>query len=115
MSWLLPQLVSLFFYEAQSSCLEPAVCFSPSFYHCQFFEIFLENLSLLINLFFSPIALIYDCVNVCVCVCVCVCVTKCHRLEGMVCVCVCVCVCLCVCVYVCVCMCVCVYVCNQVS
>ena len=36
----------------------------------QFFQIFLENLSLLKNLFFSPIALMYDSVDVCVCVCV---------------------------------------------
>ena len=46
-------------------------------------EIFLENLSLIKNRFFSPIALMYD--SVCVCVCVCV----------YVCVCVCVCVCMC--------------------
>ena len=35
---------------------------------------FLENLSLLKNIFFSPTALIHDCVCVCVCVCVCACV-----------------------------------------
>ena len=41
-----------------SSYLEPAPCFRPSFYLCQFFQIFLKKLSLLRNLLFSPIALI---------------------------------------------------------
>ena len=67
---------------------EPAPCFCPSFYLCQFFQIFLEKLSLLKNTFFSPIALIYDCV----------CVRTCVRACVRVCVCVCVCVCECACV-----------------
>ena len=82
----------------------------------QVFQIFLENLSLLKSLFFSPIAVIYT--TLCVCVCVCVCVRACVRVCvcvvcGCVCVCACVCVCVCVCgcVWVCVCVCVCMCVC----
>ena len=43
---------------------------------CQFFQIFLEDLSLLKSLFFCPIAMMNDIVFVCVCVCAraCVCV-----------------------------------------
>jgi len=48
------------------SYLEPAPSFYPSIYLCQFSKIFLENLSLLKRLFFSPIALIYDFVCACV-------------------------------------------------
>ena len=70
-----------------SSCLELTPCFCLSFYLTEVLSqlcyIFLENLSLFENLFFSPVALIYNsvcvwyvcvCVFVCVCVCVCVCV-----------------------------------------
>ena len=62
---------------------------------CQFFQIFLENLSLFKNLFFSPIALIYGCVCVraCVCVCVCVYTHACMRVWLYVCMCVCACMC----------------------
>ena len=62
------------FLSPGSSYLEPAPCFCPSCYLCQFFQIFLENLSLFKSLYFSPIALIYDSVCVCVCVCVSMCV-----------------------------------------
>ena len=61
------------------SYLKTSPCLCPLFCLCQFFQIFLENLSLLINLFFSPIALIDDHVCVCVCVCVCACVRACVR------------------------------------
>ena len=47
-----------------SSYLEPTPCFCPPFYLCQLFQIFLENLSLFKNIFFSPIAPINDCVCV---------------------------------------------------
>ena len=43
-----------------SSYLEPNPCFCLLFCLCQFFQIFPENHSLFKNLFFSPIALIYD-------------------------------------------------------
>ena len=56
-----------------SSCLEPTPCFCPSFYIYQFFQVFLENLSLFKNPPFTPIAQRYKCVCVCVCVCVCAC------------------------------------------
>ena len=76
-----------------SSYLEPAPCFCPSFYSTAVSSSF-ENVSLLKLLFFSPIALIYDSLSLsllpslslsialiydclsplCVCVCVCVCV-----------------------------------------
>ena len=58
--WLVPFLIP------GSSYLEPAPCFYPSFYFCQFFQIFLESLSLLKTLLFSPIALIYTTVSLCV-------------------------------------------------
>ena len=64
-----------------------------------------HTLTLLKNLFFSLIALIYNCVCVCVCVCVracvCVCVHVCVCLSMRlsVCVSVCVCVCMCVCIH----------------
>ena len=62
-----------------SSYLEPAPCFCPSFYLCQFFKfkIFLENVALFKSLFFSPIALIHNSVCACMCVCVCMCVCAC--------------------------------------
>ena len=41
-------------------CTFPAPCFCTSLYLCQFFQIFLENLSRLKSLFFSSIALIYN-------------------------------------------------------
>ena len=69
----------------------------------QFFSIFLENLSLFKNLFFSLIALtalICDwCVCVCVRVCVCVCACACVCLRACVCVRVSVCACMCVCAF----------------
>jgi len=62
------------------------------YYLCQFFQILLENLSLLKKLFFSPMALICDCVCVCVCVgCVCTrtCVVCAHMCDSVsVCVCI---------------------------
>ena len=58
---ILPNKVQNFLLPG-SSYLEPAPCFCLSFYLCQFFQIFLENLSLLKNLLFTPITLIYDCV-----------------------------------------------------
>ena len=44
------------------SHLEPAPCFCLSGHLCHFFQIFLEFFFLLKNLFFSPIALRYECV-----------------------------------------------------
>ena len=67
---ILPNKVqwSALFLLPGSSYLEPAPCFCLSFYLCHFFQIFLENLSLLKSHFFSPIVLTYDCVCVCMCV-----------------------------------------------
>ena len=75
---ILPHTVqwSAFFLLPGSSYLEPAPCLCPSFCICQFFQIFLENLSLFKTLFFSPIALIHNSVHV-VCACVCVHVRTC--------------------------------------
>ena len=57
--------------------------FYPSRILCQFFQIFLESLSLFQNYFFSSTALrclcMYQGVCVCLCVCVCVCVCACVR------------------------------------
>ena len=66
--------LSVLFLLPGSSYPEPVPCFCPPFYVCRFLQILLENLSLLKNLLFSPIALIYDSVCVCVCACACACV-----------------------------------------
>ena len=68
---------------------ESTPCSCSSRYLCQFFEIFLENLSLFDSLFSNPIALMYEfvCVCACVCVCVCVCVCTCVRACMRACVC----------------------------
>ena len=79
------------YYQESTPCSCSSRCL------CQFFQIFLENLSLFNSLFSNPIALMYE--FVCVCACVCVCVRAC----------VCVCVCVCACVHACVCVCVCVW------
>ena len=94
---ILPNKVlwSAFFLSPGSGYLEPAPCFCPPFCFCQLFSIFLENLSLFKNLFFSFIALICDwCVCVCVRVCLCVRVCACMRVR------VCACACMCVCIHV---------------
>ena len=54
---------------------EPAPCFCPSFYLCQWFEIFLENLSLLKKTFLQS-----HCPDIWLCVC-CVCVHSCCALN----------------------------------
>ena len=77
---------------------------------CHFFQIFLENLSLLKNILFSPIAH----TTLCVCMCVCACVRACVRARACLCVCVCVCVRVCVRVCVLVRVCACVFVCAFV-
>ena len=60
-----------------------APCFCPSFYLCQFFQIFFENFSLFKNHSFTPVAQRYMCVCVCVCVCVYMCVLYALNLENM--------------------------------
>ena len=85
-------LWSAFFLLPGSSYLEPTPCFCPPFYLCQLLLIFLENLFLFKNLYFSLIALIALICDWCVCVCVCVCVHACVRVR----------VCICFCVFVCI-------------
>ena len=71
---------------------EPAPCFCPSFYLCQFFQIFLENLSLKKNQSHCPD--IY--IDIYIDMCVRACARGCVRACVLVCVCACVRVCLCV-------------------
>ena len=80
---------------------EPAPCFCPSFYLCQFFQIFLENLSLKKKIqSHCPDIYIYIYIYIYMCVCVCV------RVRA--------CVLVCMCAYVCMRACVCVCVCEHV-
>ena len=57
--------------------MEQTPRFHPSHLLCQFLQIFLENLSLFENFFFSPPALRCLCVSRCMCVRVCGCVSVC--------------------------------------
>ena len=77
-STILPHKVywSALFLLPGSNYLEPFLCFCPSCYFWQLFQIFLQNFPLFINFFFFPQS---HCPEVRVCVCVRVCVRACVR------------------------------------